>query len=252
MLALQTDTRPAAAAKPAPVFSNQLLARMRREISDNWGRHLELVHLPQTKVLYEAGEAPHYVLFPEDAIISLVHILEDGDCAEVAVIGRDGMVGIAPFMSGGTTSNSAVVYTAGNAYRLPVTVLNQTCAAMPELKGLLLLYTQALITQMAQTAVCNRHHSLQQQLARFLLMSIDRLPVNRLQMTQEAIANLMGVRREGVTTAAGRLQRLGLIEYRRGHILILDRAGLERQSCECYEVVRRETERLLPCCGARP
>lgn len=246
MLALQRSGRPAVGRGPAPAFINQLLARMSLAVGESLAGHLELVRLPSPRVLYEAGDTPSHVYFPEDAIVSLLHRLQDGDCAEVAVVGNDGMVGIAPFMGGGGTSSSAVVYSAGNAYRLPVAILKRACAEYPEFEDLLLLYTQALITQMAQTAVCNRHHSVQQQLARFLLMSIDRLPVERLQMTQEAIAHLMGVRREGVTTAAGRLQKLGLIEYRRGRIMILDQAGLMRESCECYEVVRREAERLLP------
>lgn len=248
MLALQRSGRPVVGRSPAPAtaFINQLLARMSQALRASLAEHLELVRLPAARVLYEAGDTPGHVYFPEDAIVSLLHRLEDGGCAEVAIIGNDGMVGIAPFMGGGGTWSSAVVYSAGNVYRLPVAILKRACSEYPELEGLLLLYTQALITQMAQMAGCNRHHSVQQQLARFLLMSIDRLPVERLQMTQEAIAHLMGVRREGVTTAAGRLQRRGLIEYRRGRILILNRPGLEKESCECYQVVRRETERLLP------
>jgi CRP-like cAMP-binding protein len=208
--------------------------------------HLKLVTLPLGAVLYESGDAQRHIYFPIDAIVSLLYVLNDGASAEIAVVGNDGAIGIALFMGGATTTNRAIVQSAGSAYRLTGTRLKQEFERHGELLHVLLRYTQALITQMAQTAVCNRHHSVDQQLCRWLLLSLDRLDSNKLIMTQELIANMLGVRREGVTEAAGMLQRRGVIEYRRGKITVLDRPGLEALSCECYQVVKKETDRLLP------
>jgi CRP-like cAMP-binding protein len=208
--------------------------------------HLKLVTLPLGAVLYESGDAQRYIYFPIDAIVSLLYVLKDGSSAEIAVVGNDGAIGIALFMGGATTTNRAIVQSAGCAYRLTRRRLKQEFDRHSEMLHVLLRYTQALITQMAQTAVCNRHHSVDQQLCRWLLLSLDRLASNKLTMTQELIANMLGVRREGVTDAAGKLQKLGVIQYRRGNITVLDRPRLEALSCECYEVVKRETDRLLP------
>jgi CRP-like cAMP-binding protein len=203
-------------------------------------------------VVYESGAAQGYVYFPASSIVSLLYVLEDGASAEIAVTGNEGLVGIALFMGGETTPSRAVVQSAGEGYRLRASVLKREFEAGGELQHLLLRYTQALITQMAQTAVCNRHHSVDQQLCRWLLLSLDRLHGNELVMTQELIANMLGVRREGVTEAAGRLQSAGLIHYRRGHIEVLDRRQLEARVCECYAVVRKEYDRLLPDASRRP
>ncbi len=208
--------------------------------------HIEIIDMPLGKVLYESGATLDSVYFPATAIVSLLYVIQDGHSAEIGIVGNEGMVGIALFMGGETTPSRAVVQSAGIAYRLPGKILKQEFRDAGPLQRLLLRYTQALITQMAQTAVCNRHHSIDQQLARWLLMSMDRLPSNELRMTQELIANMLGVRREGVTESAGRLQRLGLITYNRGHITIVDRAALEAHTCECYGVVKREFGRLLP------
>lgn len=208
--------------------------------------HLTLTALPLGAVLYESGDELHDIYFPVDSIVSLLYVLKDGASAEIAVVGKDGAIGIALFMGGQTTTNRAVVQSAGSAYRLSRARLNEEFQRHGELLQLLLRYTQALITQMAQTAVCNRHHSVDQQLCRWLLLSLDRLNSNRITMTQELIANMLGVRREGVTEAAGKLRKLGLIRYRRGQIVVLDRPALEALCCECYEVVRRETDRLQP------
>ncbi len=197
-------------------------------------------------VLYEPGVQMHYVYFPTSSIVSLLYVMEDGASAEIAVVGNDGIVGVSLFMGGETTPSRAVVQSAGHAYRLTGQLLKSEFYRAGPMQRLLLRYTQALLTQMAQTAVCNRHHSLDQQLCRWLLLSLDRLPSNELIMTQELIANMLGVRREGVTEAAGNLQRAGLIEYRRGRITVLDRPGLEARSCECYAVVKNEFDRLLP------
>jgi CRP-like cAMP-binding protein len=197
-------------------------------------------------VLYESGAAMPYVYFPTSAIVSLLYVLEDGASAEIAVVGFEGLVGISIFMGGGTTPSRAVVQSAGAGFRLRADVIKAEFEHAGPVMHLLLRYTQALITQMAQTAVCNRHHSLDQQLCRWLLLSLDRLPSSQLIMTQELIANMLGVRREGVTEAALKLQRSGLISYARGHINVLDRPGLERRTCECYEVVKKEYDRLLP------
>ncbi len=206
---------------------------------------LELVPLELGWALYESGSQQGYVYFPTTSIVSLLYVMEDGSSAEIAVVGYEGVVGIALFMGGETTPSRAVVQSAGYAYRLKASRLKDEFERGGSLQYLLLRYTQALITQMAQTAVCNRHHSVEQQLCRWLLLSLDRLPSNELVMTQDLIANMLGVRREGVTEAAGKLQAEGLIQYSRGKITVLDRPKLEAQVCECYAVVRRETDRLL-------
>ena len=202
--------------------------------------------MPLGMVVYESGGAQGYVYFPTTSIVSLLYVLADGASAEIAVTGNEGLVGIALFMGGETTPSRAVVQSAGDGYRLRAAVLKKQFEADSVLQHLLLRYTQALITQMTQTAVCNRHHSVDQQLCRWLLLSLDRLPGNELVMTQELIANMLGVRREGVTESAGRLQAEGLIQYRRGHIEVLDRVRLESRVCECYAVVKKEYDRLLP------
>lgn len=207
--------------------------------------HLELVEMPLSEVLYESGEKLQYVYFPIDCIISLLYVMENGASAEIAVVGFEGVVGIAIFMGGQTMPNRAVVQSAGYCYRIQQQVFMQEFNRHGALLHKLLNYTQALITQMAQTAVCNRHHSVDQQLCRWLLLSLDRLSSNELAMTQELIANMLGVRREGVTEAAGKLQQAGLIQYSRGHITVLDRKGLEERVCECYQVVRKEFDRIL-------
>ncbi len=196
--------------------------------------------------MYESGDQQGYVYFPTDSIISLLYVMEDGASAEIAIVGNEGMVGIAIFMGGETTPSRAIVQSAGHGYRLSAKLLKQEFVRGGSLQRLLLRYTQALITQMAQTAVCNRHHSIDQQLCRWLLLSIDRLPSNDLTMTQELIANMLGVRRSGVTEAALKLQAAGLIRYSHGHIAVLDRVRLEKRVCECYAVVKREFDRLLP------
>jgi CRP-like cAMP-binding protein len=212
--------------------------------------HLQMTDLPLGKVIYESGDALENVYFPiPSCIISLLYIMNDGASAEIAVAGREGMVGIALFMGGDTTPSRAVVQSAGQAFALNGKTLKSEFERHTELQTVLLRYTQALITQMAQTAVCNRHHSLDQQLCRWLLLSLDRLDNNELTMTQELIANMLGVRREGVTEAAGKLQSQGLIRYSRGHIAVLDRPGLEQRVCECYAVVKKEYDRLLPSAG---
>jgi CRP-like cAMP-binding protein len=208
--------------------------------------HLELVPLPLATALYESGDRMNFVYFPTTAIVSLLYELEDGASAEIAVVGNEGIVGIALFMGGDTMPNRAVVQSEGHGYRLVGQLLKQEFNRAGALQHLLLRYTLALLTQMAQTAVCNRHHTVDQQLCRWLLLSLDRLNSNQLIMTQELIANMLGVRREGVTEAAGKLQKAGLIHHERGRISVLDRPGLEARVCECYEVVRREFSRLLP------
>jgi CRP-like cAMP-binding protein len=196
--------------------------------------------------LYESGDQLQHVYFPTASIVSLLYVMADGASAEIAVVGNEGIIGIALFMGGETMPNRAVVQSAGHAYRLKGQVLKEEFNRAGELQHLLLRYTQALLTQMSQTAVCNRHHSVDQQLCRWLLLSLDRLPSNELTMTQELIANMLGVRREGVTEAAGKLQNAGLIHYSRGHIKVLDRPRLEARACECYQVVKTEFDRLLP------
>ena len=227
------------------VQKNQLLQSLSPEIQKRLFPHLELMLLPLGKVLYESGDILRYVYFPTDSIVSLLYVMENGASAEISVVGKEGMVGISLFMGGESTPSRALVQSAGSAYRLPAQRLKDEFHRHSEMQGLLLRYTQSLMTQMAQTAVCNRHHSIDQQLCRWLLLSLDRLPSNRLTMTQELIANMLGVRREGVTDAAGKLQSLGVIEYRRGRITVLDRPRLETLCCECYAVVKRETDRLL-------
>ena len=202
--------------------------------------------MPLGHVLYEPGVKLRYVYFPTTSIISLLYVMENGASAEIAVVGNEGMLGISLFMGGETTPSHAVVQSAGHGIRLKAQLLKDEFARFGPLMHLLLRYTQGLITQMAQTAVCNRHHSIDQQLCRWLLLSLDRLQSNELSMTQELIANMLGVRREGVTDAAGKLQDQGLIHYRRGRITVLDRPGLEAHSCECYKVVKAEFDRLLP------
>lgn len=226
--------------------TNHLLAALPDTIWERWEPLLEPVELPLGQVIYESGATMSHVYFPTTAIVSLLYVLEDGGSAEIAVVGFEGLVGIALFMGGESTPSRAVVQSAGQGYRMSARFLKQEFNAFGPVMHLLLRYTQALITQMAQTAVCNRHHSLDQQLCRWLLLSLDRLPGPDLLMTQELIANMLGVRREGVTEAALKLQRAGLIKYARGHISVLDRPGLEARTCECYEVVRREYGRLLP------
>jgi CRP-like cAMP-binding protein len=225
---------------------NHLLNALPAEMSERLYSHLELVDLPLGKVLYESGDVLRYVYFPTNSIVSLLYVTEDGASAEIAVVGNEGLIGIALFMGGETTTNRAVVQSAGSAYRLAGQRLKDEFNRHGKMQILLLRYTQALLTQMAQTAVCNRHHSVDQQLCRWLLLSLDRLQSNQVVMTQELIANMLGVRREGVTEAAGRLHRAGLIDYQRGHITVLDRPALERRSCECYAVVKKEYDRLLP------
>jgi CRP-like cAMP-binding protein len=224
---------------------NHLLAALPVEVQQRLFPHLELVTMPLGKVLYESGDTLRHVYFPADCIISLLYVMEDGASAEISVVGNEGLIGVALFMGGESTPSRAIVQSAGSAYRLLGQRLKEEFNRHGDLLLLMLRYTQALITQMAQTAVCNRHHSVDQQLCRWLLLSLDRLPSNRLTMTQELIANMLGVRREGVTDAAGKLQKLGVIEYSRGHITVLDRSRLESLSCECYAVVKKETDRLL-------
>ena len=202
--------------------------------------------MPLGKILYESGDVLRHVYFPTDSIVSLLYVMEDGASAEIAVVGNEGVVGVALFMGGETTPSRAIVQSAGYAYRLIGQQLKDEFHRNGEMQLLLLRYTQFLITQMAQTAVCNRHHSVDQQLCRWLLLSLDRLSSNVLIMTHELIANMLGVRREGVTDAAGKLQKLGIIRYSRGHITVLDRPKLEGLCCECYAVVKKETDRLLP------
>lgn len=224
---------------------NLLLEALPSEVHARLFTQMELVPLPLGEVLYESGDTMHHVYFPTDAIVSLLYVMENGASGDIAVVGCEGMVGIALFMGGGSTPSRALVQSAGSAWRMPAQRLKDEFNRHSELQHLLLRYTQALITQMAQTAVCNRHHSIDQQLCRWLLLSLDRLPGNRLVMTQELIANMLGVRREGVTEAAGKLQKEGVVEYSRGQITVLDRSRLEQRSCECYAVVKAETDRLL-------
>jgi CRP-like cAMP-binding protein len=225
---------------------NHLLAALPTAEFDALAAHLELVAMPLGKILYGPGEKLQHAYFPTTAIVSLHYVTESGASAETAGVGNEGVVGVSLFMGGETTSSSAVVQTAGHAYRLEGQRLKDAFQHAGLMQRLLLRYTQALLTQMAQTAVCNRHHSLEQQLSRWLLLTLDRMPTNELVMTQELVASMLGVRREGITEAAGKLQRAGLISYRRGHIAVLDRQGLENHACECYAVVKKELARLLP------
>jgi CRP-like cAMP-binding protein len=230
---------------PAPL-QNQLLSALPTGDYQRLLPQLEAVPLKLGAALYESGGEQGFVYFPTTSIVSMLYVMQDGSSAEIAVVGHEGIVGISLFMGGETTPSRAVVQSAGEAYRLRGSLLKAEFERGGPLQYLLLRYTQALITQMAQTAVCNRHHAVEQQLCRWLLLSLDRLASNELIMTQELIANMLGVRREGVTEAAGKLQGAGLIEYSRGKITVLDRPRLEKQVCECYAVVKREYDRLLP------
>ena len=236
---------PGSAPTPNPI-ENHLLAALPEAERRRWLPQLEAVEMPLGQVLYESGGALSHVYFPTTAIVSLLYVMENGASAEIAVVGNEGIVGISLFMGGDSTSSRAVVQSAGMGFRLKAQTLMKEFDRAGPVLHLLLRYTQALITQMAQTAVCNRHHSLDQQLCRWLLLSLDRLQGNELVMTQELIANMLGVRREGVTEGALKLQQLGLIRYARGHITVLDRDGLEKRTCECYAVVKNEYDRLLP------
>jgi CRP-like cAMP-binding protein len=226
--------------------NNLLLAALPDEEWQRWLPQLETVVMPLGQVLYESGATLSHVYFPTTAIVSLLYVMENGASAEIAVVGNEGIVGISLFMGGESTSSRAVVQSAGNGLRLKAQMIKNEFNRAGPVLHLLLRYTQALITQMAQTAVCNRHHSLDQQLCRWLLLSLDRLQDNELVMTQELIANMLGVRREGVTEGALKLQQGGLIRYARGRISVLDRPGLEKRTCECYAVVKKEYDRLLP------
>lgn len=226
--------------------TNQLLAALPDTEWHRWRPHLEPVTMPLGQVLYEPGVTLSHVYFPTNAIVSLLYVMENGASAEIAVVGYEGIVGISLFMGGESTPSRAVVQSAGDGFRLRAQLMKDEFNRTGAVLHLLLRYTQALITQMAQTAVCNRHHSLDQQLCRWLLLSLDRLDGNDLVMTQELIANMLGVRREGVTEGALKLQQDGLIRYARGHITVLDRARLEKRTCECYAVVKKEYDRLLP------
>ena len=228
------------------VHRNHLLDALPQSDYERIVAHLELVPMELGAVLYEPGVRMRYVYFPTTSIVSLLYVMEDGASAEIAIVGNEGMLGIALFMGGETTPSRAVVQSAGAGFRLRAQLLKEEFSRFGPMLRLLLRYTQALITQMAQTAVCNRHHSVDQQLCRWLLLSLDRLSSNELAMTQELIANMLGVRREGVTEAAGKLQDARLIRYQRGKITVIDRRGLEQRSCECYQVVKREFDRLLP------
>ena len=230
---------------PSP-RENHLLATLPPEDYTRLEPHLEMVPMPLGKIVYESGVQMRHVYFPTSSIVSMIYVMEDGASAEIAIVGHEGIVGVSLFMGGETTPSRAVVQSSGEAYRLPGRILKTEFERGGPLQHLLLRYTQALLTQMAQTAVCNRHHTLDQQFCRWLLLSIDRLPSNKLIMTQELIANMLGVRREGVTEAAGNVQKAGLIEYHRGAITVLDRPGLEARVCECYAVVKKEFDRLLP------
>jgi CRP-like cAMP-binding protein len=225
---------------------NHLLGALPPTEAQRWTPLLESVDMPLGSVLYESGGTLSHVYFPTTAIVSLLYVMENGASAEIAVVGNEGIVGVSLFMGGESTPSRAVVQSAGRGLRLEAKIMKDEFNRSGPVLHLLLRYTQALITQMAQTAVCNRHHTLDQQLCRWLLLSLDRLQGNQLVMTQELIANMLGVRREGVTEGALKLQHAGLISYARGHITVLDRAGLEKRSCECYAVVKKEYDRLLP------
>ena len=249
---MSTARNPAPASTAVPK-DNQLLANLPAEILARLLPDLERVDMPLGKVIYESGvELKHVYLPVSGCIVSMLYVMEDGASAEIAVVGDEGLVGIALFMGGGTTPSRAVVQSAGVAFRLPARALKAEFERHGALQVLLLRFTQALITQMSQTAVCNRHHAIEQQLCRWLLLSLDRLPSNELTMTQELIANMLGVRREGVTEAARKLQADALIHYSRGRISVLDRPGLEKRVCECYAVVKKEYDRLLPTAPAAP
>ncbi len=224
---------------------NHVIAALPAEDYTRLAPSFELVPMPLGEVLYESGAQMRHVYFPTTSIVSLLYVMEDGSSAEIAVVGSEGIVGVSLFMGGDTTPSRGVVQSAGHAYRMKGQLLKDEFYRAGPMQRLLLRYTQALLTQMAQTAACNRHHSVDQQLCRWLLLCIDRLPSDNLEMTQDLIANMLGVRREGVTEAAGGLRKAGLIAYHHGHITVLDRVGLEARVCECYEVVRKEFDRLL-------
>jgi CRP-like cAMP-binding protein len=223
---------------------NHLLARLAPAERDRYP-HLQLVPMPLGKVLYDSGDLLHYVYFPVDCIVSLLYLMEDGASGEISMVGNEGIVGVALYLGGESTPGQAVVQCAGSAYELKGELLKREFRQQAQAQAALLRYAQALLTQMAQIAVCNRHHSVDQQLCRWLLLSLDRLPSNQVNITQEHIANVLGVRREGVTAAAAKLQQLGVIEYTRGRITVVDRLALERLCCECYAVVKKETDRLV-------
>ena len=229
---------------------NHLLAALPAEILERLSPHLELTPMPFGQALYKSGGQLQHVYFPTTAIVSLHYIMENGASAEIAGVGNEGVLGISIFMGGNTTPSLATVYTGGYGYRLKAQLMMEEFNRAGPLMRLMLRYTQALMTQISQTAVCNRHHSVEQQLCRWLLSTLDRLPSNELTITQELIASMLGVRREGITEAAGNLQRAGLISYRRGHITVLKRTGLESRACECYSVVKKEFHRLLSDAGA--
>jgi CRP-like cAMP-binding protein len=231
---------------PTNPKKNHLLAALAGQEWQRWQPMLEFVELPLGHVLCESGKTLNHVYFPTTAIVSLLYVMENGASAEIAVVGNEGLVGVSIFMGGGSTPSRAVVQSAGQGFRIKADLLKEEFEKGGPVLHLLLRYTQALITQMAQTAVCNRHHSLDQQLCRWLLLSLDRLQGSELVMTQELIANMLGVRREGVTEGALKLQSAGLISYSRGRINVLDRSGLEKRTCECYAVVKKEYDRLLP------
>lgn len=241
-----TSKNVARMSSPHSPKQNHILAALPAEDYARLLPDLELIPMPLGWAVYESGGSLGYLYFPTTCIVSLLYVMENGSSAEIAITGNEGMVGISLFMGGESTPSRAVVQSAGNGYRLKASALKREFALGSHLQHIALRFTQALITQMAQTAVCNRHHALDQQLCRWLLLSIDRLPGNDLVMTQELIANMLGVRREGVTEAAGKLQADGLIQYSRGHIKVLDRDGLEKRVCECYAVVKKEYGRLLP------
>jgi CRP-like cAMP-binding protein len=234
-----------AAAVPHPPARNRLLAALPAAELERLLPHLEPCPLPLGLTLYESGSHMTHVYFPTEGIVSLLYVMENGASAEIAVTGNEGLVGVSLFMGGGGTPSNALVQSAGHAYRLGAQIVKREFERSGELQHLLLRYTQALITQMSQTAVCNRHHGVEQQLCRWLLLSLDRLPSNQVHMTQELISNMLGVRREGISEAAHRLRDAGLITYQRGFITVLDRPKLEQRACECYAVVKRETDRLL-------
>jgi CRP-like cAMP-binding protein len=234
-----------AMSSPHSPSQNHLLAALPTAEFEPLAAHLELVPMPLGEILYEPGGLMQHAYFPTTAIVSLHYVMESGASAETAGVGNEGVVGISLFMGGDTTPSSAVVQTAGHAYRLESRFLKQEFDRAGLMQQLMLRYTQALITQMAQTAACNRHHSVEQQLCRWLLLTLDRMPTNELVMTQELVASMLGVRREGITEAAGKLQHAGFIRYRRGHITVLERSGLEASVCECYAVVKKELGRLL-------
>ena len=242
---LKARSRVPAGARHGP-HQNHLLNALPHGDHERLAPHLELIPMKLGDVLYEPGIRMRHVYFPTTSIVSLLYVMENGASAEIAIVGNEGILGISLFMGGETTPSRAVVQGAGYGFRLKAQLLKDEFSRFGPMLRLLLRYTQALITQMSQTAVCNRHHSVDQQLCRWLLLSLDRLASNELAMTQELIANMLGVRREGVTEADGKLQDAGLIRYRRGKIAVLDRPGLESRSCECYQVVKTEFDRLLP------